>query len=168
MSTKLLSKFAFILLLLFVPKVCLAEPLIEATVVKILDIGTIEVNIAGNIERVRLIGIDMPPVKPSKMLPYEKEALAYAKKTLENKVVYLETDISTYDKYKRMLAYIWLEKPTGNINLEMKTKMFNSLVLLNGYAKISTTPPNIKYVQTFLQYQNEAKRKYLGLWAYPD
>lgn len=168
MNTKTISRLLIVFTLFFLPKVCFAEQLIPTTVVKVLDIATIEVNIDGNIERVRLIGIDMPPIRQTKMLPYEKDALQFAKEKLENKVVYLETDISNYDKYRRMLAYVWLEKPSSNINLELKSKMFNSLILLNGYAKASTTPPNMKYVQTFLQYQNEAKRKYLGIWAYPD
>lgn len=168
MKLKILTNFILLFALTIIPNVTSAQELTKATVVSVLNVGTIEVNIDGNIQRVRLIGIDIPDIKATKMLPYEKDALTFAKTTLENKTVYLETDISTYDKYKRMQAYVWLEIPSNNINVDIKDKLFNSLIILKGYSKASTIAPNIKYVQTFLQYQNEAKRSFLGLWAYPE
>jgi len=49
--------------------------------------------------------------------------------------------------------------------LEIRTKMFNAILLLNGFAKISTFPPDVKYEEYFLTYSKEAQENNLGLWA---
>jgi len=47
-----------------------------------------------------------------------------------------------------------------NINdTEIRNKIFNAILLLEGYAQIMTVPPNVKYVDYFRVYQREAREK---------
>jgi micrococcal nuclease len=43
--------------------------------------------------------------------------------------------------------------------------MYNQELLENGMAKVMTVPPNVKYVDTFTQLQEEARTNKVGVWA---
>ena len=58
-----------------------------------------------------------------------------------------------------------MEPPKEIDDFEIRTKMFNAILLLNGFAKISTFPPDVKYEEYFLTYSKEAQNNNLGLWA---
>ncbi len=76
---------------------------------------------------------------------------------LEDKTVYLEKDISNTDKYGRLLRYVWLEIPESNSDQEINSKMFNSMLLSNGFGQQSTFPPNVNC-------EREARSAKKGLW----
>jgi micrococcal nuclease len=42
--------------------------------------------------------------------------------------------------------------------------MFNSVLILEGYAQLLTIPPNVRYVEQSRQYQSEARENERGLW----
>ncbi len=42
-----------------------------------------------------------------------------------------------------------MEPPKEIDDFEIRTKMFNAILLLNGFAKISTFPPDVKYEEYF-------------------
>jgi len=136
-------------------------------VVEVVDGDTLKVNLAGEEYKVRLIGVNTPetnhPVK--RVEPYGPEAKAFTKKMLTGRTVYLEFDVQEKDRYGRLLAYVWLEKPTQITDEEIRTKMFNAILLLEGYAQVMTVQPNVKYVDYFLQYQREAMESGKGLWG---
>ena len=44
--------------------------------------------------------------------------------------------------------------------------MVNKLLLKEGYAQVSTYPPNVKYVDEFNQIQRIARENNKGLWSY--
>jgi micrococcal nuclease len=140
---------------------------ITATVLKAIDGDTIDVSINEKTYRIRLIGVDCPDTKdPKKSISYiGKEASGYTTKSLSERIVYLEYDTQSKDKYGRMLAYVWLSKPNKIDDIEIRAKMFNADLLLNGYAQTMTVPPNVKYVDYFKDYQKEARIKEVGLWA---
>jgi len=142
----------------------------EAKVVRCVDGDTIEVEMDGKTEKVRLIGIDTPEtVHPSKPVEaYGKEASDYTKSKLEGKTVFLEMDVQERDKYGRVLAYVWLYQPYKIDEGEIRAKMFNAQLLLDGYAQISTYPPNVKYVDYFTECQKEARDGDKGLWGVPE
>ena len=69
--------------------------------------------------------------------------------------VALELDVQKRDRYRRLLAYVWLEDGT----------LFNMLIVREGYALVATYPPNVKYVEVFLACQREARKNLRGLWG---
>jgi len=122
----------------------------QATVVRVIDGDTIEVEISGSMYKVRYIGVDTP----------EENEVGYEVATLVNellvkhRVVELEKDVSETDKYGRLLRYVWVEEG-----------MVNAILVTNGYAQVATYPPDVKYQEDFLKLQRDAQRVGLGLWA---
>lgn len=126
-------------------------------VLEVVDGDTYKIKYNGEEKKVRLIGVDTPEsVHPdsSKNSDYGKKASNYVKELIENKYVSLEFDVSVTDKYGRLLAYIYLENG----------EMLNEKLLKEGYAKIATYPPDVKYVDTFTALQEEAKNSRVGFW----
>jgi micrococcal nuclease len=127
----------------------------KVKVERVVDGDTFEVEIGGKKEKLRLIGVDTPETKKpnTPVMYYGKEASDYTKKRLEKKTVELEWDVDKYDQYKRLLAYVWI----GD-------ELFNRTLVQEGYARIATFPPNVKYVDLFKKDQEEARKKEKGLW----
>lgn len=116
-------------------------------------------------EKVRFIGVDTPEVYGGAE-PYGAEASAYTARAIPvGAVVYLETDAELRDKYGRLLAYVWLERPASASDAEVRAKMLNARLVLDGYAQIATYPPNVRYVDFFTRYQTEARDSDRGLWG---
>lgn len=139
--------------------------LLPATVTYVVDGDTVHVTlIDGKKEKVRFIGINTPE-STREIEPYGKKAAAYTQSRLDGRKVWLELDVQKRDRYGRLLAYIWLEKPANDSEKEVQAKMFNAELLLNGYAQLMTVPPNIKYVDYFKEYQREAREAGRGLWG---
>ena len=129
-------------------------------VVRVVDGDTIKVNFNGIEESLRLIGIDTPEsVHPDADKNIKEGIIAsdYTKSMLEGKEVRLEFDVQQRDRYGRLLAYVWL----GN-------KMFNKTLLDEGYAQVSTYPPNVKYVSDFVELERIARENNKGLWQHVE
>ena len=130
-------------------------------VLKVIDARTIEVEINGYTERTRLIGINTPKSvdarKPAEC--FDKEATAKARELLDGKRVKLEADIITRqgdrDSDRRLLRYVYL--PDG--------RLFNKLMIEEGYAYEYTHGKPYKYQKEFKQAQRDANRNKRGLWA---
>jgi micrococcal nuclease len=71
--------------------------------------------------------------------------------------VSVETDIEQYDKYGRLLVYLWSDDKT----------LINERMLLDGYAVLFTIQPNSKYVDRFVKAQRFARQEKRGIWG-PD
>lgn len=125
----------------------------------VIDGDTIQVNIDGKKETIRLIGIDSPEtVDPRKPVQcFGKEASEKAKSLLSGKSVRLESDPTQgeRDKYQRLLRYVFLEDGTN----------FNKLMISEGYAHEYTYNIPYKYQSEFKQAQKEAEENNRGLWA---
>ena len=108
-------------------------------------------------ERVRYTGVDTPelhhPTKPVQW--YAREAKEFNRHLVEMKKVRLEFDVVRRDKYGRLLAYVYL--PDGTF--------VNAELVHQGYARILTIPPNVKYADLFLKYEREAREAGRGLWS---
>lgn len=127
-------------------------------VTRVVDGDTIKVNFNGKEESLRLIGIDTPEsVHPdaSRNVLEGRIASDYTKTLLEGKDIELEFDAEERDKYGRLLAYVYINGI-----------MVNKLLLKEGYAQVSTYPPNVKYVDEFNQIQRIARENNKGLWSY--
>lgn len=142
-----------------------APKTLKGTVTHVVDGDTAHVALAsGETEKVRFIGINTPE-STIEHEPYGKEASAYTKKALAGKTVYLETDAELRDRYGRLLAYVWLAQPLSDSDAEVRAKMFNARLLLDGIAEQATYPPNVKYVERFAVYAREARNADRGLWG---
>ncbi|PLT33786.1 thermonuclease family protein [Bacillus sp. V5-8f] len=130
--------------------------LLSATVTNVVDGDTIDVKINNKEERVRLLLIDTPETKhPSKPIqPYGPEAFDHTKHELLGKQVGLEKDVSERDRYGRMLAYIWVDG-----------ELYNETLIKKGLARVATFPPDVKYVNRFIEKQKEAQKKGVGIWS---
>lgn len=143
----------------------------KVTVTKHVDGDTVHVTDAnGQVLKIRMIGVDTPetvhPKKPVEF--YGKEASDYTKGQLLNKTVYLEKDVSDTDRYGRALRYVWLSPPNDPNNItenEIRTNMFNALLVINGFANTSTYPPDVKYQSYFTKYEAEARNAGASLWS---
>jgi micrococcal nuclease len=122
---------------------------------KVIDGDTIVVEIDGKKEKVRLIGVDTPEtVHPQKPVErYGKEASAFTRRMVENKLVRLEYDWQKRDKYGRLLAYVYLEDGA----------FLNAEIIKQGYGFAYTRFP-FKYLDEFREYERLAKMGEEGLW----
>ncbi|HAG07630.1 MAG: Nuclease (SNase domain protein) [Clostridia bacterium 62_21] len=140
---------------------------LPAVVTRCVDGDTVYVTLAGRTEKVRFIGINTPELRhPEKGAePFGREAAAYTRSRLLGKRVYLEMDVQERDKYGRLLVYVWLSPPESRTEAEVRQKMFNAELLLNGYAQVLTIPPNVRYADMFVRLQREARAAQKGLWG---
>ena len=128
-------------------------------VTRVVDGDTVRVLIEGQDTAVRLIGIDTPEtVAPNH--PVEcagPEASVYAEQLMSGEDVFLELDASqgTYDKYNRILAYVWLE---GDL-------MVNLAMIDAGLAEENTYVEAYTYQQLFQQAEQDANEDLRGLWG---
>lgn len=141
---------------------------IKANVTRVIDGDTILVSFDdGKEARVRLIGVNTPEtVHPNKEVEfYGKEASDFTKTKLLNKSIYLEKDISETDVYGRLLRYVWLYKPLEIDEISIRNHMFNAILILEGYGQVSTYPPDVKYIDYFKNFQEQALKLKRGLWG---
>lgn len=127
-------------------------------VTKVVDGDTIEIE-GGKV--VRFIGIDTPEtVDPRRSVGcFGKEASNEVKKLLNGKTVILQKDVSETDKYKRLLRYVFLPLEDGQI------LFVNDYLVREGFAKVLTYPPDVKYNEQFRQAEREARESKTGLWG---
>lgn len=119
----------------------------SVTVARIVDGDTVD--ISGG-KRVRYIGVDTPETGDC----FGSESTKKNKELVLDKEVRLEKDVSETDKYGRLLRYVW----AGEI-------MVNEEMVRQGYAKVFTYPPDVKYADRFVAAEREARANKRGLWA---
>jgi micrococcal nuclease len=138
-------------------------PTERATVLRVVDGDTIEVDRGRGPEKVRYIGIDTPEtVDPSRPVAWMgREASAANAALVEGRTVVLERDVSETDRYGRLLRYVWIEDPAGPGGW-----IFVNLALVAaGFAQVATYPPDVRYAELFLAAQAEARAAERGLWG---
>lgn len=151
------------------PKALFEEDFTPVEVINVVDGDTIDVLDPLRDEyRVRLILVDTPETKHPRRGQefYGIEASHFTKETLLDRTVYLEQDVSETDRFGRVLAYVWLDKPSSPIvsDEDIYALCFNSILLEEGYAQISTFPPDVKYERQFLTRQQIARDESRGMW----
>ncbi len=140
------------------------DELTPAVVLRVVDGDTAVMLVGGTKERVRFIGVDTPE-STREIEPFGEEASDYTRQALDGRNVWIETDAEPRDRYDRLLAYVWLERPDDRSDAEVRAKQLNALLLLDGYANMSTYPPNVRYVDSYRIYQREAREAKRGSWA---
>lgn len=125
-------------------------------VVKVYDGDTI---ILEDKKHVRLLGINTPEIESQhrEEEPGGVAAKRWLQAQLQDSKVYLEFDQVKRDKYKRLLAHVYL--PDG--------KHLNLALLENGLAAVSIIPPNSLHTDKLIQAQQHAEKLKLGIWSMP-
>lgn len=130
----------------------------KAKVTEVVDGDTLKLESG---QTVRFIGIDTPETKdPRRPVGcFGKEASNETKSLLEGKEILLEKDISETDKYQRLLRYIYLPLENG------QTLFVNDYLVREGFAKVLTYPPDVKYNEQFREAERQAREANKGLWG---
>ncbi|MCK4912396.1 MAG: thermonuclease family protein [Candidatus Omnitrophica bacterium] len=131
----------------------------QVKVLEVIDGDTIKLS---NGRLLRYIGLDTPEVRIKdkngnfnyQPQPFSLEAKEFNRKLVEGKNIRIEFDIERTDRYGRLLGYCFIDKTFVNAKL-----------IEQGYAVISTIPPNVKYVEFFIDAQKKARKKKKGLWG---
>ncbi len=101
-------------------------------------------------ERVRMIGMDTP----ERGKVYYAEATAQLKSLIDDKDVTLQKDVSEKDRYGRLLRHVYI----GDL-------WINKQMVIDGYARFVTFPPDVMHVESFKQAEQEARNNKRGLWS---
>lgn len=108
-------------------------------------------------EKVRLIGVDTPETKhPTKPVePFGPEASAFTKQAVEGQSVTLKFDREKYDRYQRLLAYVY-----------RNDWCLNEELIRNGFSECITKYPFDRSMKDrFRQAEDEARRGLRGIWS---
>lgn len=138
---------------------------------RVIDGDTIQLS---NGEKVRYIGVDSPELGSKNGECYAQEAKRANGDLVLGKKIELVKDVSETDKYQRLLRYVYVEPPGQNVSSDaeaVKGKSEGQAIFVNeylvreGYARVATYPPDVKYKDVFLQAQDEAWTEKRGLWS---
>jgi len=119
---------------------------IFATVSNVIDGDTLELTTG---EIVRLLGTNAP----EKGEYYYDESKSKLNQLVRGKNVSLEKDVVDRDRYGRLLRYVFADDVFVNLEL-----------IKQGYSSVYIISPNVKYSKEFLEAENEAKNKEIGIW----
>ncbi|WP_455660537.1 thermonuclease family protein [Pradoshia sp.] len=135
-------------------------PTFEATVSKVTDGDTLTISHDGKEEKVRMLLIDTPEsvkegVEPQ---PWSKEASAFMKEMLptgSNVMIEPGVSGSEYDRYGRLLAYIYVDG-----------EMLNKTLVEEGYARVAYIyEPNTRHLDELKAAEERAKDEKLRIWS---
>lgn len=131
----------------------------DGVVTHIVDGDTLDVDIGGTEERIRLIGVDTPEtVAPNRPVQcYGTEASAFlASLVPEGTPVRLERDAVARDRYGRLLAYVYRAEDDLLVNLAL---------VAQGYADAVTYGDNEALYPELVAAEAEARDGGRGLWG---
>lgn len=128
----------------------------SALVTRVVDGDTIEARIGGEVEDVRLIGVDTPEtVKPGAPVQcFGPAASRFAHRLLQGRRVRLDFGEERRDVYGRLLAYVHVEG-----------RLANAILVRRGLARSLTIPPNDRLAPLLRRLELRAARAGRGLWG---
>ena len=111
---------------------------------------------SGTKGKIRIIGADTPETKHPKKgkEPFGLEATEFAKRHLSNKIVQLTFEKGKKDRYKRILAHVYIEG-----------MHFNKMLIDSGMARTKFYAPNFDFKEIFETSQKIAKQNKVGIWG---
>lgn len=131
---------------------------VKGRVLHIRDGDTIDVNVSGQKQTVRLLLVDTPESVSQKIPPQKmgKETSSFLKKQLEGESVTLVYDRGPKeDKYGRKLAYVFC----NGVHI-------NELMVKSGYGIIAyISKLNTTLLPEILEAEKEAKESMVGVWS---
>jgi len=119
----------------------------EATVLRVVDGDTIDVEINGERQRVRYIGMNTP----ERNEPCFDEATQANVDLALGKAVHLVSDVSETDRYGRLLRYVYVGDVFVNLEL-----------VAQGYAEAVLYRPDDRHYELFSELEAEATQAGLG------
>ena len=129
----------------------------NVTLVRSIDGDTAVFLVNGKEQKVRFLAIDTPETvkENTKIEEYGIEASNLTKKLLLNaNEIKLEYEkLNDYDKYDRLLAYIFVDG-----------KLLQEILVKEGLAKVAYIYGDYKYTDLLYNAQNEAKKNKVGIW----
>lgn len=137
-----------------------------ALVTRVVDGDTIEAEIDGEEEDVRLIGVDTPEsVTPGEPVGcFGPRASAFSERLLEGKRVSLVFGEERVDPYDRLLAYAYLDSKL-EAHAPDKPLFVNAALVRRGLARTLTIPPNDRFAPLLRGLERDAARAGRGLWG---
>ena len=133
-----------------------------ATVVHVVDGDTVDLEIGGSIERVRLLGIDTPE-SVSRQTPVQcfgAEATSALEGLLPPETsLNIERDIEAHDRYGRLLLYVYRS---------IDGLFINEWMVRAGFANAVSYPPNDRLDARFGRSEALARQAGDGLWSQCD
>lgn len=133
-------------------------------VVHVVDGDTVDLEIDGQTERVRLIGLDAPESvsRADPVQCYGPEASAALDALLpEGTALRLERDAEARDRYDRLLLYLYLPVTDGEV-------FVNEWLIANGFATTMFFEPNTTFEARFNGVRRDAEAAGVGLWGACD
>lgn len=131
-------------------------------VVSVADGDTFKIRYQKKLISVRMIGMDTPEschaTNAGRNTAWGKKASRYTRKKLTGKTVYLSFDKEKYDRYGRLLAYVYIKNGKG------RKVMYNKTLVKKGYARAVCYEPNHKYKKVFNKLQKQARNAQKGFW----
>ncbi len=122
-----------------------------ATVTDVLDERTIVVDIDGELETVRYIGVDASDMP----LAWRDMAIRAHRDLVQDAEVILEADDNDRDDRGRLLRYVYLER-----------NMVNGLLLRNGLGRLSDpNDGNDRYYAEMASWSDAARVDRIGIWS---
>ena len=132
--------------------------IVDGKIAHVIDGDTVDIDIKGRTERVRLIGVNTPETKhPTKPIEcFGPEASAYMTQLLpKGTTVRIERDVEARDRYGRMLLYLYLGSDNLFINLDLVAR---------GYGTPMSIEPNTFHRNDFVRAAAQAEAANVGLW----
>ena len=131
---------------------------VTAPVLRAVDGDTIEVEIDGEVEDVRYIGVDTPEsVAPDQPVEcFGHAASRFNASLVTGKRVRLVFDAEERDVYGRLLAYVHVIDEGPFVNAELVRR---------GYARTLTIAPNDRFADFFDRLEQAAANAGKGLWG---
>ena len=125
----------------------------------VVDGDTIDIDIGGREERVRLVGINTPETHVENGPPecYGPEAAEYTGSLLPGGTeVRLTRDVVGRDDYGRLLAYVYRRADDLFVN---------EAIIAGGYARPLSIAPNNAFTERFVAAASAAEADDVGLWG---
>lgn len=149
------------------------DGLVQAQVVRVVDGDTIQVDLDGERQRVRLIGINCPESVAEEEHRNTAEGVDASEFTKaivsEGDTVWLQSDQNDTDQYDRLLRYVWIELPSDPFDEgEIESKMLNAILVSEGYAEARVYDNDDLYADELEDLERDAVRNDRGvsyMWA---
>jgi micrococcal nuclease len=126
-------------------------------VVRVIDGDTVRVRLDDGTRTVRYIGVDTPEtVAPGRPVEcYGERASAFNRHLVAGKPVKLRIGAERFDRYRRLLAYVYL----------LDGRSVSAVLLARGYGRALAISPNTAHARRFAFLEARARRQGRGLWS---